>query len=566
MIFRLQMILVAVAALTVACAQDDLMQAPVEAGGDNPFLFEEPVGGKGDTGYVNPDGIEVEVTIEADVTASSYRIFDAPADLGQFAVTDLRNRRILYIESLAEDASSDERVEWLVDGEWITATAARQVDHEKLTHFRIQAVDAVLLYNAADGVGEGQVYRSTVPVAPYTAHQAGESCINPDDHLGTGASIYWYLWNPHKSSCELETQEMQVTVSSVLPSRNTTYPEYDQLVADGTISSVVLFGQIGDDLDDNDPGVRNMNRMVRFLTNADFEEVDDAPVGRRFSRTVSGVNLVVDLYSPYDFSGLSDMAHLSNFNRAIEEHEIIAYDGHSMLGASDFWTRPDYPDFYQIFLYGGCLGYQYYVKPILEGKDGWANLDVMSSVFEVSADANYYFGPFLGRLIWALENDYKASWSDMLTDIRRRVGDSSFGVSGVADNCFSPTGSLCGGGGEPTTTNSFENTGELAIPDNDDSGVSSVIVVPEGVVAAGVQLELDITHTWVGDLLITLSHGDTEVVVWNKSGGSNKDIDQTFTLAEFAGLDSAGDWTLHITDTANRDVGTLNRWAVVLAE
>ena len=58
-------------------------------------------------------------------------------------------------------------------------------------------------------------------------------------------------------------------------------------------------------------------------------------------------------------SRLGDFAHFANFQKALSEHEVVAYDGHSMLGASDFWARPTYPDFYQIFLYGGCLGYEY---------------------------------------------------------------------------------------------------------------------------------------------------------------------------------------------------------------
>ena len=37
-----------------------------------------------------------------------------------------------------------------------------------------------------------------------------------------------------------------------------------------------------------------------------------------------------------DFEGLGDYGHFDNFQKAISEHEIVVYDGHSMLGASDF--------------------------------------------------------------------------------------------------------------------------------------------------------------------------------------------------------------------------------------
>jgi len=117
----------------------------------------------------------------------------------------------------------------------------------------------------------------------------------------------------------------------------------------------------------------------------------------------------------------------------------VTWDGHSMLGASDFWARPTYPGTYQIFLYGGCLGYEYYVKPILHGKgDTWAKLDIMSSVVEVSATANEFAAPAIAKIVWALDHGYKATWRSILTAVRNSVGDSTFGVSGVRDNKFKP--------------------------------------------------------------------------------------------------------------------------------
>jgi hypothetical protein len=291
-------------------------------------------------------------------------------------------------------------------------------------------------------------------------------------------------------------------------------------------------------------------------------------VGRRLAKTVNGIEVSIDLYSPRDFSGLSDMSHFANFQRAISEHEIVAYDGHSMLGASDFWSRPTYPSFYQIYLYGGCLGYEYYVRPILAGKGGWDNVDIVSSVVEVSADANEYAAPFLAKVVWALDNGYNASWTDLLAVIRREVGDSTFGVSGVRENCFSPTGSLCGTTPPPPPpagdTRTYESTTPVAIPDDDPAGITSVIVVPDAVTPRTVTVELDVTHTYAGDLRITLSHGGTEAVLWDRAGGANDDVRQSFPLDAFAGRPAAGDWTLLIVDDAARDVGTLNRWTLKL--
>ena len=167
-------------------------------------------------------------------------------------------------------------------------------------------------------------------------------------------------------------------------------------------------------------------------------------VGKRYQKVVSGKTVEIDLCSPYDFSGLSDYAHFGNFQKAIGEHEIVVYDGHSMLGAGDFWSRPTYPKSYQIYLYGGCLGYEHYIRPILAGRGGgWKNLDLVSSVVEVSAGANEFAGPFLAKPLWALDHGNRVSWQQMLTAVRTRVGDSTFGASGVRDNCYHPSGNRC---------------------------------------------------------------------------------------------------------------------------
>jgi len=560
-------ILGTVPALLLAAGCADL-GADDESG--NPFLQDMSNGGKEDTGYLNPDGTEVEVDLEGDVEASEWRMFDAPAEVGQFALTYLRKRGEFYLESLAEDATSDRRVEWQIGGEWLPLEQARSRPTSELRHFRIRGINAVLLFSAARGVNVGTVFTAKVPLNPYNVMtEAGDKCADPDGHIGLSSSVYWYLWNPDHTGCNARLQDLRVTVSRMFTDANARYPEFDRLVADGKVTAVILFGQIGDGaVTENEAGVRNMDRMARNLQSAGFAEVTPAPVGRRLAKTVNGIEVSIDLYSPRDFSGLSDMSHFANFQRAISEHEIVAYDGHSMLGASDFWSRPTYPSFYQIYLYGGCLGYEYYVRPILAGKGGWDNVDIVSSVVEVSADANEYAAPFLAKVVWALDNGYNASWTDLLAVIRREVGDSTFGVSGVRENCFSPTGSLCGTTPPPPPpagdTRTYESTTPVAIPDDDPAGITSVIVVPDAVTPRTVTVELDVTHTYAGDLRITLSHGGTEAVLWDRAGGANDDVRQSFPLDAFAGRPAAGDWTLLIVDDAARDVGTLNRWTLKL--
>ena len=412
-----------------------------------------------DTGYINPNGTEVEMDIEADVTAPSLdKIMVAPSYLGQFALTYMAKNYHIYLESIVTDASSPKRVEWLVNGAWLNYTQVSAISPDKLNHFRIRGMDAVLLRDAQKNVVVGTKWLAKVPMNPLTvAEQAGGVCADPDeeDYWQPDDNHYWYLWNPNKPTCNIKMQSMTLTVSKTF-STHATYPDYDKLLADGKITVVVFFTALGDfpPLDPKDDGIKSAAKAANILRGNGFTEVANAPLGRRFSRSVGKTVLEVDIYSPNEFAGLGDEAHFANFQKAISEHEIIMFDGHSKLGASDFWGKAKYPSFYQIIVYGGCLGYQYYVRPIVQNKGGWSNLDIVSSVFEVGATAIDIGVPFLKDLLLVVEGKQPASWQQILTDIKTSVEatesdepsylpDTSFGVSGARDNCWAPNGSTC---------------------------------------------------------------------------------------------------------------------------
>lgn len=408
---------------------------------DNPFLQDLSDSGKEDTAYMNPDGIEVEVDLEGDVEGPAYRLKDAPAEIGQFALTYFRKQEKMYIESLAEDATTTNRAEWLVNGTWYTAD--RIPAGATLKHWRLRGLNTVLLFEHTRGVAVGSTFTAKVPLKPFSVFtDAQKTCADNDEHITLDQSVYWYRWQPDQTSCKIALQDLKVTVSKKnSTTTSTVYPEYDQLTADKKVTMVVLFGQIDDgELTEYETGMRNFKRFGGWLRGAGFAKATSAPVGQRYSKKLNnGVVIEIDLYSPRDFSGLGDVEHFGNFQKALSEHEVITYDGHSMLGASDFWSRPTYPSHYQIFLYGGCLGYQYYIKPILHGKgDSWAKLDIVSSVIEVTASANEFAGPAIAKLIYGIQHNGRSSWRNIMLTVRNSVGDSTFGVSGVRENAFKP--------------------------------------------------------------------------------------------------------------------------------
>ncbi len=126
----------------------------------------------------------------------------------------------------------------------------------------------------------------------------------------------------------------------------------------------------------------------------------------------------------------------------------------------------------------------------------------------------------------------------------------------------------------------------VAIVDNET--VTSVLnVAVGGVEVVDVDVLLEITHSWDGDLTVALtSPSGTEVELFSGVGGSSDNFTGTvldddaataigdgsapFTgtfapsgdLSAFEGEPTAGDWILSITDGASGDEGTLDEWSL----
>jgi subtilisin-like proprotein convertase family protein len=535
---------------------------------ENPFLDEGKDDGKEDTGYLNPRATEVEVTLESDISAPQYRIFEASTEQAQFGVTYLRNKSQYYIELLAEDGTAPERIEWLVDGRWLTHAEARSVDAAKLTHWRMARVNVIVMDSASGSLREGQVINAKVPLKPYSVMtDAGNTCADPDNHITLDSSVYWYLWNPERSGCTLTPTTMTLTVSRVLPANPESYPEYDQLTADHRLDAVVLFAKLDDGAVASDQNWNNVKKLGQWLKDAGFAQDTTATMGKRWTKRVGELTEVVDIYGPDLFENVADYAHLANWQKAVSEHELVFYNGHSVLGTGMAFEEARYPDFYQIFQVGSCLSYEYYVRPVLAGKGDWAKVDVLANVEPTYFSENFPLTTtLLAKLFYGAEHGGNMSWQDIMEAVSSRLSNPHFGVSGARGNCFSPEGDRCGATPPPPDpeVGRYELATSTPIPDNSPAGVTVTLNVPDALTVGTLKVELDVTHPYVGDLEITLAHNGTTSTLWSHTGGSADNIRQTFTPAEFAGRDAQGTWTLTLKDTASRDVGTFNKLALVL--
>ncbi len=143
--------------------------------------------------------------------------------------------------------------------------------------------------------------------------------------------------------------------------------------------------------------------------------------------------------------------------------------------------------------------------------------------------------------------------------------------------------------GKNTVPNYVSTDTPIAIPDNNATGATSTVTVPDDRIVQDANVKVNVTHTYDGDLTITLIPPvGAPITLSNKRGAGGDNFvnthfdDQAATpiasgTAPFAGsfkpdsplsaangIHSVGAWKLKVADGAISDVGTLNNWTLTL--
>jgi len=123
-------------------------------------------------------------------------------------------------------------------------------------------------------------------------------------------------------------------------------------------------------------------------------------------------------------------------------------------------------------------------------------------------------------------------------------------------------------GQEETAIYVEENLG-IIIPDNVANGLERSLNVSENGQLQEIEIEVDITHTYIGDLRIALvAPNGTKVALHDRTGGSADNIIKTYTMTNTSilqtlqGEEINGIWKLKVSDHAGADQGKLNHWAL----
>lgn len=135
-----------------------------------------------------------------------------------------------------------------------------------------------------------------------------------------------------------------------------------------------------------------------------------------------------------------------------------------------------------------------------------------------------------------------------------------------------PTDPGDGDGGD-NNGDEFVNNEIIEIPDDSSSQAVSVIESLPDISDPGLlKIGLSITHTYIGDLRVTLiAPNGARVLLHNRTGWSSDNIVgiygedlNTYESLQILGPQPAGNWELEVKDLAPFDTGTIDSWAIIL--
>jgi subtilisin family serine protease len=116
-----------------------------------------------------------------------------------------------------------------------------------------------------------------------------------------------------------------------------------------------------------------------------------------------------------------------------------------------------------------------------------------------------------------------------------------------------------------------KNNNRIAIPDNNRQGIKSAIAIAETNTVQDIQVTVNITHDFLGDLEIYLiAPNNKQVLLQNRTLGRRTDLEKSYTvrshsaLRQFLSLSARGQWQLWVIDYAPQDVGRINNWELIL--
>jgi len=118
----------------------------------------------------------------------------------------------------------------------------------------------------------------------------------------------------------------------------------------------------------------------------------------------------------------------------------------------------------------------------------------------------------------------------------------------------------------PSTATFAASDVPRSIPDNSSVGTTSVVNVSAPGRISALTVSANISHTYKGDLVVTLiSPSGSSTVLHNRTGSSQDNVILVnMPVTAFTNTTAAGQWKLLVQDLSRYDTGRLNSWSLTV--
>jgi hypothetical protein len=313
-------------------------------------------------------------------------------------------------------------------------------------------------------------YNFLLPISHSTIFEKSQDRCTVLDGEKVDASTFWYHWDPYLSGCPLQENVDFVkytTTLNYIANTKTSYPEYDRLFINGSLTVMSFFGLAEyeetnwNPMNSNDISARDYIHQRDTLINmykmssrvwADSETRQyfngtNLPYIEEFTKKTPKGLVVFRL-----FFGNTGLEHDSKAFHAflkisLASSQVMIYNGHSGIGKNlnltSIETNRGYKlplnQNYQIYFLGSCVPYAYYTDMFFQRKvsaadaKGTKNLDIITFGDE-SIFGNHYDDRLVAALFDYADNNRKQTYQQI-------IGTTTgyyLGVNGDEDNPTAP--------------------------------------------------------------------------------------------------------------------------------
>jgi subtilisin-like proprotein convertase family protein len=210
--------------------------------------------------------------------------------------------------------------------------------------------------------------------------------------------------------------------------------------------------------------------------------------------------------------------------------------------------------------------------------------DPNATTYSIQIATDSSFSTILEENVVA-SNSYSSSDLPNASTLYWRVAPGNSSCSGAYSSAFTFSTTYCG---------SVDSTDvPIEIPSSGTSTVNSTLTIPaiDNVIIQKISVNLNISHSWINDLIVTLiSPSGTQVQLINRECNPNQeDADAVATfddsgvvlvceanpaisgviipqqpLSALNGQNSQGQWTLRVQDVFDADGGAINSWSLTI--